>query len=331
MADTPSQSARRRIERRPCRHGRWWVIGVLVLLGLGAMAACSRPSAGGRTQTAPTDSSLTNSPTPFTSVAPTASATALPPSATPTPTCLETQGKVVQDTYPALNVQGDVPIMVYLPPCYTFQTSPHPVMYLFHGKPFNEQHWVDLGIVQTVEDRPGDPSESHWVIVMPRVPEPLFSNSDGGPASYEGEFTQALIPYIESTYNVRSDREGRVIGGISRGGVWSLEIGLSHPELFDTVVALSPALAVNSPRPAYDPFTLVETASVLPAHIFLGAGDDDWARPETLRLIDRLERQGAHPQSALVPGSHAAATWEALMPQMLSFADQSLGPSEGLP
>ncbi len=245
--------------------------------------------------------------------------------------CTSTQGRLVDDQYRAHNVPQDAPVLVYLPPCYDMRAGPLPVMYLLHGKPFTEQHWVDLGIVGDEEARPPAPNRGQWVLVMPRVPEPLFSNTDGGPGSYEDEFTASLMPYIESTYDVRTDPGGRAIAGISRGGVWSLEIGLSHPELFASVIALSPALAVNYPRPAYDPFTLVTSADALPAHIFLGAGDDDWAKPETEKLLQRLEAHGIQVEAAWVPGSHAGATWEALLPTMLAFADRWLAPAGGAP
>lgn len=243
------------------------------------------------------------------------------PPNTPTPDCADSVGRLVNDHYRGHNVQQDVPIIVYLPPCYEVVEGPLPVMYLLHGKPFTEEHWVDLGIVGAEEERLSLPDYSEWVLVMPRVPEPLFSSTDGGPGSYEDEFTLTVIPYVESTYTVRSDPGGRAIAGISRGGVWSLEIGLSHPELFSMVMALSPALAVNHPRPVYDPFTLVTSMSSLPGHIFLGAGDDDWAKPGTQKLLERLEARGTQPESAWVPGIHNAATWEALLPQMLRSAD----------
>lgn len=299
----------------------------MLILLLGGAAGCALTSDADRaTQAA--GSLPASTPVRFTQ-APTqqASATSSPsPSSTPIPACTDTQGQLIEDHYRGHNVAQDVPILVYLPPCYAMRDGPLPVIYLLHGKPFNEQHWVDLGIVAAEESRPSSPDPAAWLVVMPRVPEPLFSSTDGGPGSYDDEFTTALMPHVESSYAVRTDPGGRAIAGISRGGVWSLEIGLSHPDLFGMVIALSPALAVNHPRPAYDPFRLVGSVERLPAHIFLGAGDDDWAKPATQKLLQPLEARGGQPESAWVPGSHEAATWEALIPRMLAFADRSLVP-----
>ncbi len=220
-------------------------------------------------------------------------------------------------------------MLVYLPPCYSDRAGPFPVLYLFHGKPFNQTHWVDLGVVKALEVE--SLGRADWVLVMPRVPEPLFSNSDGGPGSYEDEFLEKVLPYVESHYRVRSDAGGRAIGGISRGGVWSLEIGLRHSDMFGLLVALSPALAVNSPRPAYDPLGLAGSVSPMPAHVFLGAGTDDWARPATEKLADALQARGSAPDLEIVPGVHESATWESLLPGMLAFVQRWLDGSPGAP
>jgi len=308
-------------------HHALQILLVTALAGCGWMPGADRSAAvpsstpESRTLEFPTQAlPVVSSPTP----------SPLPPS-TPTPACNVSQGTVVEDQYRGHNVQQDVPVLVYLPPCYATMPGPLPVLYLLHGKPFTEKHWVDLGVVGAEQARPATTNAAHWILVMPRVPEPLFSSSDGGPGSYEDEFTRWLMPYIESTYRVRKDPGGRAIAGISRGGVWSLEIGLRHPELFGTVIALSPALAVNHPRPAYDPFRIVTSTDSLPPHIFLAAGDDDWAKPETQKLLQQLTARGAQPDSAWVPGAHAAATWEALIPQVLAFADRWLAPSGTTP
>jgi enterochelin esterase family protein len=305
----------------------------LLILLVSALAGCGLLPGADRSTLIPSTNPASGTlefPTQAPRVEASPTSSPLPPN-TPTPACNDTQGSVVEDQYQGHNVRQDVPILVYLPPCYATMPGPLPVMYLLHGKPFTEQHWVDLGVVGAERARSATAEAAHWVLVMPRVPEPLFSSTDGGPGSYEDEFTGTLMPYIESSYAVRRDPGGRAIAGISRGGVWSLEIGLRHPELFATVIALSPALAVNHPRPAYDPFRIVTSMDSLPAHIFLGAGDDDWAKPQTQKLLQELTARGVEPDSAWVPGAHTAATWEALVPQMLALADEWLAPSSTLP
>jgi enterochelin esterase-like enzyme len=44
-----------------------------------------------------------------------------------------------------------------------------------------------------------------------------------------------LFPYIEETFNACSEKECRMIGGLSRGGNWAVNLGFAHPDLFIAV------------------------------------------------------------------------------------------------
>lgn len=235
------------------------------------------------------------------------------------PTCAETEGTVVEDEYAGVYVEAQVPVLVYLPPCYQQNSSMYPVLYLLHGKPFDEHHWPSLGVVTDTDEQIDEDDLSGFVMVMPRIPEPLFSSTDGGPRSYEAEMTDGLMPYIEDKYRVIRSPAARAIGGISRGGVWSLEIGLHRPDLFGTVIALSPALAVNQPREVYDPLYMASHDQDFPQRILLVAGTTDWARPDTVRLANILASQPTRSELKIVTGGHEASTWELAMPLVLQF------------
>ena len=252
--------------------------------------------------------------------APSATSTSIPPTPTPTATpCAEPGGQVIQGTYPAIAVSGEIPLAVYLPPCYADQERPLPVLYLLHGYPFDEGHWLALGAAQVANGLILSGQRLPFLMIMPRQPEPLFRSSDGGPGSYESELLDGLLPYVGSTYPVAPDHGSRALAGISRGGVWALEIGLRHPETFSAVGALSPALAVNHARAPYDPFQIVQGGAELPEHLLLMAGDKDWAAVQTLRLSTLLNDLGWPHLWLQVPGEHAAATWEAGMLPVLEY------------
>jgi enterochelin esterase-like enzyme len=184
-----------------------------------------------------------------------------------------------------------------------------------HGKPFNEAHWDDLGLDETAEAGILGGEWPPLLLVMPQVPEPLFSNTDGGPGSYEQELLEGLLPAIELRYP--ADGARRALAGISRGGVWALEIGLRHPETFGSVASLSPALAVNRARPEYDPLRLAAGPGPFPTRVFLSAGESDWARASTENLARLLQTAGVQPDVLLVPGGHESMVWEASLRPML--------------
>ena len=281
------------------------------LLALLAAAACT--AAPYRIDQEP---GVTLSPsTPTVTDHPTATALA---AETEPPACLSSEPQELERTYEGVAVAGEVPVLILLPPCYEETNEAYPVLYLLHGKPMTEQQWRDLGLAEILKQGWREARWPAFIAVAPRQPEPLFSSSDGGPGSYEEEFYEGLVPFIEASLAVDSLPGRRALGGISRGGVWALELALTHPEAIGTVAALSPALAVNYARPRYDPLQLALDSGPLP-RLFLGAGEADWARPATERLSQLLLDREADVRMDLVNGGHEEATWLRLLPGALDY------------
>jgi enterochelin esterase-like enzyme len=239
---------------------------------------------------------------------------------TPTPVCTDTNGILETESYPGLVLPEQIPYRIYLPPCYHLRESRYPVLYLLHGFPHDESQWVELGVIELVDHKIESKIWPPFLIVMPRQPEPLFTSSDGGPGSYEEEFLEGLIPHIDQTYRTLPSQDTRAIAGISRGGVWALEITFLHPDWIDVVVALSPALHVNYARPPYDPFVIVESGARLPGRIFLSAGEGEVSfldKVEKLSLA--LDERGVAHSFVVGSGGHDAEGWKAMMEEALDF------------
>jgi len=99
-----------------------------------------------------------------------------------------------------------------------------------------------------------------------------------------------------------------------------LEIAFLNPEIFGQVAALSPALALNYARPAYNPLEIARLgAEEIPPRIYLGAGETDWARAKTVELAEALEAHGEGAVFEPVVGGHESVTWQALMPGMFEY------------
>lgn len=246
------------------------------------------------------------------------------PSHTATPCPGEYQLEDVQ-SYPSSIVEQDVPLQVYLPPCYDAALT-YPVVFLLHGSPMDENQWPELGAIDLLDHGYQHLDWPAAVIVIPYLPEPLFTQSDGGPNSYEDEFVNGLIPFIETHYAVSPNPADRAIAGISRGGVWALEIALTHPDLFSIVGAVSPALHVNHPRPEYDPYLLVDKEPNLPAYFTLSAGDNEPGFSNaTHRLAESLTNAGRPTTVHVVAGNHVPENWGAGLSLILADIMQALG------
>lgn len=244
------------------------------------------------------------------------------PTITPTsmPGCGLTQGSLEATSYSGKVVSEQLRVLVHFPPCYSESAEAYPVLYLLHGYPLDETHWLELGIVETVEGGYAAGSLPQFVIVLPQIPSGLNVNSDGGEGSYEQEFIEGLLPFIETTYRIKQGSDFTALAGVSRGGVWSLEIGLHNAQRFGAVAALSPALHVNNPRPAYDPFSLILEPLNRPERLFLSVGrDEEGFRQKTLEFVELIDSLGVPHLFLETPGAHVNSTWEAMLGDVVSF------------
>ncbi len=251
-------------------------------------------------------------------VPPTATELVVTQTELPAHACADSSVRLERSSYPGWLSPDLIPVLIYLPPCYEGPNRRYPVLYLLHGKPQGENHWQILGVEAALEDAYGNDKLPPFLVVMPRQPEPLFSSTDGGPGSYEAEFINGLVPFIDGTYRTITQGDSRGLAGVSRGGVWALEIGFRNADIIQRVGALSPALNVNYAHPEYDPFSLVLLGD-LPSKIFLMSGDTDSAYEKTLELSEALRETDIEHKYLLVSGNHESSTWRGIVPELLHY------------
>ncbi len=258
----------------------------------------------------------------------TASATpTLLPSPTPTVNLAVLPGRVEAGVYWSDTTGSDETYLIYLPPGYDAGDARYPVLYLLHGwgwrdgeSWYDESHWDDLGVDEAAEAGIQEGSLPPFIIVLPGAdPDGIYVTSAGGDGSFEDQVVLDLIPHVDETYRTWATADGRAIGGISRGGVWSLEIGFRRSDLFATVGAHSVALDVNEAPPAYDPHLLVDEPGVGSLRIYLDAGDTDWALDATRQLHEDLDQRGIAHTYVVHTGGHEDGLWAENVLEYLEF------------
>lgn len=229
-------------------------------------------------------------------------------------------GRVEQGTYLSQVTGRAEGYRIYLPPSYDGEDRRYPVLYLLHGWPYDESHWDDLGVDEAADARIGEGAVHPFIIVLPGADaEGLYVTTSGGAQSFEEQLVNELMPHVDERFRTLQTREARAIGGISRGGVWALEIGFRHADAFGIVGAHSPALSANRAPPVYDPFALLREPGVERLRIYLSAGEADWARQETVELHQALARQGIQSELAIHPGAHQDEQWQRQLGEYLAF------------
>lgn len=249
------------------------------------------------------------------------------PTSTTVPECTESEGKTVEGSYKGIVYGQEVPFIASLPPCYFTETRSYPVIYLLHGFPYDQTHWLELALITTYEQGFNRGEWPAIIFVLPFVPEPLFTRTDGGVGSYEQEFLEGLVPAVESEFRVLTSSDQRVLGGVSRGGVWALEIGLRNADQIDHVIAVSPALVNNHPRPPYDPFEIAREERDFPATIFISAGENETPFREAIEaFVEVLQQEEIDHSFLLHPGNHSDDSWRAVIEEILTQLFMGLTP-----
>jgi enterochelin esterase-like enzyme len=270
----------------------------------------------------------TATPTPAPSYPPTAThAPALSPTPTlvvltETPACAETKGQIQLGTFSSAVIGQEQPYRVYLPPCYEFSDDRYPVLYMLHGYPLDSSHWDDLGIDEAADAGISDGSLPPFIIAMPAADsEGTYTKTSGGAGSFEAVLLDEFLPFIENTYRIVGAPEGRAIGGMSRGGVWSLEIAFRNPDRFSAVGGHSAAVHAdyNLAPPVYNPINLAADPSIRTLRIYLDSGKNDWALPGMEDLRAALTAAGVQHDYELFDGFHDDSYWSEHVGDYLAF------------
>ncbi len=244
------------------------------------------------------------------------------------PVCLDTKGAFIESSYQGIVYMQEMPYLAYLPPCYAEGSQSYPVAFLLHGFPYDQSHWIDLGLISTYEQGLSNEGWPHVIFIFPFVPDALFTGTDGGVGSYEQEFLDGLLPAIASSYRSLPSPEWLLLGGVSRGGVWALEIGLRNAGVIDNIAAISPALVYNQPRPRFDPFEIILDERIFPGNIFVSAAENETPFREVIEaFVKAMEREGMEHTFLLHPGNHNDETWRGMMEEFLAQILPALDPT----
>ncbi len=220
--------------------------------------------------------------------------------------------------------------------------GPFPVLYLLHGLSDDHTIWCRrTSIERYVRELP-------LIVVMPDTGRGFYTDAVEGMA-YEQHIMRDVIGFVERMFNVRTDRAGRAIGGLSMGGYGSMKLAFKYPDLFGSVVAHSGVydmrhlIGPNSrapvemrrifgPDPAGGPddvFALAERIdrALLPA-IRFDCGVDDVLIAHNRALHDHLLELDIPHEYAEYPGAHDWAYWDEHVQEAIAFHWRTLAGGE---
>jgi enterochelin esterase-like enzyme len=262
-------------------------------------------------------------------------------------------GTVEQIWYPSPTLHLDQRRMyVYLPPNYEqSKDKKFPVLYLLHGGGGDEEAWTTMGRATVIMDNLIAAGKAvPMLVVMPNgnatqsvsqglgfgptpsltqvtapVPNPAPVDPNAPrpprpPVPYPGSYPESLvkdvIPFVEKTYRVYTDRDHRAIAGLSMGAAQTVVATNNNPGLFDYIGVFSGGGNVGDP--AFEA-QLIEVAKEKVKLYWTGAGDIDMARKGTVALEDDVKSKGIPTSYKEIPGRHYWFLWRDFL---VDFASQ---------
>ena len=158
--------------------------------------------------------------------------------------------------FPSEFLPKDRDIIVWLPPSYyNAVDKKYPVLYMHDGRnlfdPSTSFSGVDWGVDEAMSSGIKNGSLIEAIVVgidntpdrmSEYTPFPDPKHKGGNGENYVRFLVDELKPFIDSRFRTLADVANTHIGGSSLGGLISLYAGISRPDVFGTIIAMSPSI-----------------------------------------------------------------------------------------
>ena len=240
---------------------------------------------------------------------------------------------------------------VYLPPDYETSQRSYPVLYLLHGAGDDQTGWVQFGEVLQIADKTiKEGKATPMIIVMPdaKTGHRGYYNDIKGEWRYEDFFFEELVPYVEKTYRIKSEKRYRAIAGLSMGGGGTFMYALHRPEMFSSACPLSayigplsieqfkksqinkndsyPDSVIQNYYEYHNALSLINNMTkkqIKAVRWFIDCGDDDFLY-EGNSLVHIAMRKKEIPHEFRVrEGHHSWTYWRESLPVVLKFVSDA--------
>jgi len=226
-------------------------------------------------------------------------------------------GSVTRHVYYSGVLDGEREMYVYTPPGYD-RAKKYPVLYLLGGSGELASTWglLDGRAGFIADNLIAEGKAVPMIIAMPN--NQVLHRSDPKHTErtftlFQAELRQHIVPLVEKTYSVRTDRRSRAIAGLSMGGRHSQLVGFKCLDLFSSFGILSagdPESEKSTPEFLNDPDINKKVDYLL---VGLGTHEN---QPTNRSVVFHqiLEKHAvAHDFYAGGNGGHDWATWRHLL------------------
>ncbi len=243
---------------------------------------------------------------------------------------------------------------IYLPPGYNETDRSYPVLYLLHGSGDDHTGWIQFGQTQHIADNAiASGKAGPMIIVMPDADTGRrgYFNDIRGDFNYEDFFFKELIPHIEKTYRVRSERRYRAVAGLSMGGGGTIFYSLHRPDMFAAAAPLSAStgswsleqykermkgqtegIADDVIEKHFEHHSIEgiinnaseeELKQIKSVRWYISCGDDDFLYEGNARMHIAFRKNEIPHEYRVKDGGHTWTYWRMELPLVLEFVSKS--------
>ncbi|MDO8348639.1 MAG: alpha/beta hydrolase-fold protein [Planctomycetota bacterium] len=170
----------------------------------------------------------------------------------PPPATVELKNFMFQEaTFASAAVGKDMQYGVYLPKGYdeaANKDTKWPLVIWLHGMFEDHMRFHGRGGAPVLDKAVTDSLLPPCVFVLADGGRTSMYINAGDKKNYQDLVQKDLLEHVTKTYRVSSERGLRALMGISLGGMASLRIGFTHPELFGTIAGHSSAVFPADPK-----------------------------------------------------------------------------------
>jgi enterochelin esterase-like enzyme len=264
-------------------------------------------------------------------------------------------GAVASIHYNSTALGGIRRMHVYTPPGYESNRERYPVLYLLHGAGDVDDSWTSVGRAGFILDNLIAANKAKpMIVVMPaghvngagaalggQVPAAAVQGMPGigtGPDPFANDFLTDMMPYVEKSYRVLTERQNRAIAGLSMGGNQTLNIAIPHLEKFAYVGVFSSGIISGArgaaPAETAVPFGEAWEKQNLAALdnaankrglslLWFSTGKEDGLISTTRNTVELLKKHGFKPVFLESEGAHTWLNWR---DYLSAFAPQLFQP-----
>ena len=225
-------------------------------------------------------------------------------------------GKIDTISYNSITVGNKRKAIIYTPPGYS-KKKKYPVLYLLHGIGGDEKEWLNGGSPQIILDNLyAEGKIEQMIVVMPNGRAMKDDRATGNImaadkvkafANFEQDLLTDLIPFIEKSYSVLTDKDHRAIAGLSMGGGQSINFGLTNLDKFAWIGGFSSAPNTKTPE------VLIPSIKAAKENIkllYMSCGASDGLISFSFRLHEYLNKNDIPHIYFIEPGVHDFKVWK---------------------